>query len=91
MYTKFQIAPSKAVVGVDRSIKALSMHIQKPLRITKGNNSHRISPYFFAVIICHVNMNVCARFEEILINGSLSYVENSVYVYRKAFENYKEK
>ena len=28
--TKYQIAPSKAVVGVDRSIKALSMHIQKP-------------------------------------------------------------
>ena len=45
MYTKYQIAPSKAVVGVDRPIKALSMHIQKPLRITKGNNSHRISPY----------------------------------------------
>ena len=66
MYTKYQIAPSKAVVGVDRPIKALSMHIQKPLRITKGNNSHRISPYFFAVSICHVNMNVCARFDEIL-------------------------
>ena len=44
MYTRYQIAPSKAVVGVDREIKALSMHIQKPLRITKGNNSHRISP-----------------------------------------------
>ena len=64
MYTKYQIAPSKAVVEVDRSIKALSMHIQKPLRITKGNNSHRISPYFFAINICHVN--VCARFDEIL-------------------------
>ena len=25
---KYQIAPSKAVVGVDRPIKALSMHIQ---------------------------------------------------------------
>ena len=66
MYTKYQIAPSKAVVGVDRPIKALSMHIQKPLRITKGNNSHRISPYFLAVSICHVNMNVCASFDEIL-------------------------
>ena len=75
MYTKYQIAPLKAVVGVDRPIKAavvgadrpikaLSMHIQKT--ITKGNNSHRISPYFFAVSICHVNMNVCARFDEIL-------------------------
>ena len=27
---KYQIAPSKAVVGVDRPIKAPSMHIQKP-------------------------------------------------------------
>ena len=32
MYTKYQIAPSKAVVGVDLPIKALSLHIQKPLR-----------------------------------------------------------
>ena len=64
MYTKYQIVPSKAAVGVDRPVKALSMHIQKPLRITKGNNSHRISPYFFAVSICHVNMNVCARFDK---------------------------
>ena len=44
MYKRYQIAPSKAVVEVDRQIKVLSMHIQKPLRITKGNNSHRISP-----------------------------------------------
>ena len=29
---KHQIAPSKAVVGVDRPIKALSMHIQKPYK-----------------------------------------------------------
>ena len=27
---KYQIAPSKAVVGVDRPMKAPSMHIQKP-------------------------------------------------------------
>ena len=27
---KYQIAPSKAVVGVDRPIKAPSMHIEKP-------------------------------------------------------------
>ena len=63
------------MVGVDRPIKALSMHIQKPLRVTKGNNSHRISPYFFAISICHVNMNVCARLDS--INDSSSYVENS--------------
>ena len=29
---KYQNAPSKAVVGVDRPIKALSMHIQKPYK-----------------------------------------------------------
>ena len=29
---KYQIAPPKAVVGVDRPIKALSMHIQKPYK-----------------------------------------------------------
>ena len=34
MYTRYQTAPSKAVVGVDRQIKTLSMHMQKPLRIT---------------------------------------------------------
>ena len=28
--TKYQIAPLKAVVGVDRPMKAPSMHIQKP-------------------------------------------------------------
>ena len=64
MYTRYQIAPSKAVVGVDRHIKALSMHIQKPLRITKGNNSH--SPSVFAISSCHIDMNVCVRFDEIL-------------------------
>ena len=30
MKQKYQIAPSKAVVGVDQHMKALSMHIQKP-------------------------------------------------------------
>ena len=29
---KYHIAPSKAVVGVDRPIKALSMHLQKPYK-----------------------------------------------------------
>ena len=30
VYAKYQIAPLKAVVGVDRPMKASSMHIQKP-------------------------------------------------------------
>ena len=68
MYIKYQIAPSKAVVGGDRHIKALSLHIQKPLRITKRNNSHRNGPLplLFAISICPVNMNVYAWFDEIL-------------------------
>ena len=43
------------------------MYIHKPLRITKGNNSHRNGPsfLFFIMIICPVDMNVCARFDEI--------------------------
>ena len=44
------------------------MHVQKPIRIIKGNNSHRIgpSPYFFFIIsICHVKMNMFAGFDEI--------------------------
>ena len=43
------------------------MHLQKPLRITKGNNSNRIgpTPYSFIISICLVYMNVFARFDEI--------------------------
>ena len=43
------------------------MSIHKPLRITKGNNSHRNGPLslLFIIIICPVNMNVYARFDEI--------------------------
>ena len=47
--------------------KILFMHIHKPLRITKGNNSHRNDPssLLFIIIICPVDMNVYARFDEI--------------------------
>ena len=43
------------------------MHIQKPLRITKGNNSDSIGPYplHFIMNICVVYMNVFERFDEI--------------------------
>ena len=43
------------------------MHKQKPLRITKGNNSHRIGPlplYFFTNVYLE-DINVFARFYEI--------------------------
>ena len=50
------------MVGVDQP-----MYIQKPLSIIKGNNSHRIGPMplFFFINICHVNMNMFARFDKI--------------------------
>ena len=43
------------------------MYIHKPLRITKGNNSHRNGPSSLLVIIitCPVDMIVYARFDEI--------------------------
>ena len=68
MYTKYQIAQSKAVVGVDRPIKAHSLHIHKPSRIKREITLIELapSPYFFAISICPVNMNVYARFDEIL-------------------------
>ena len=68
MYTKYKIAPSKAVVGVDRPMKALSLHLQKPLKSQREITLIELafSPYFFAISICPVNINVCARFDEIL-------------------------
>ena len=43
--------------------------IQKPLRITKGNNSNNIGPFplIFISSICHILMNVFAKFDEILL------------------------
>ena len=43
------------------------MYIHKPLRITKGNKSQRNGPssLLFIIIICPVDMNVYARFDEI--------------------------
>ena len=42
---------------------AMSMHLQDPLKITKGNNSHRMGtkPLLFTISICPVNMNVNAK------------------------------
>ena len=43
------------------------LSIQKPLRITKGNNSYNIGPLplIFIGSICLVHMNVFAKFDEI--------------------------
>ena len=46
------------------SNETLSIHVQKPMRITKGNNSHIIAPLvltFFS--IGPVYVNVYARFD----------------------------
>ena len=48
------------------------MHIQKLVRITKGNNSHRNGPYNFIISICPVDMNQYARFDEI---PSMTYAD----------------
>ena len=50
--------------------ETLSMYKQfKPLRITKGNNSHRIDPkpllFYYKYLSCIQYMNVYARFHEI--------------------------
>ena len=46
---KYQIAQSKAVVGVERPIKALSMHIQKPYKgtIISSHSCHCVKNFFF--------------------------------------------
>ena len=43
------------------------MYMHKPLRITKGINSHRNGPssLLFIIIICPLDMIVYARFDEI--------------------------
>ena len=56
------------MVVVDRPMMSLSKQIQKPFRIIKANNFHRIGMYrlYFIISSCPVDMNVSARFGEIL-------------------------
>ena len=49
---------------LNRPIKALSMHIQKPLGVITLKEMAP-SPYIMIVSICHVNMNIFARLDEI--------------------------
>ena len=53
--TKHQTAPSKTVVEVDRPIKALSMHIQKPYKwkIVCSHSCHFVKNYFFWTKLLH--------------------------------------
>ena len=56
------------MVQVDFPTYALSIHKQNALRITKGNNSNKISPYspFYSNTNVHlVDINVFAKFDEI--------------------------
>ena len=50
-----------------QDIKKTKGSIQKPLRITKGNNSNSIGPWplIFISSIGHILMNVFAKFDEI--------------------------
>ena len=66
------------------------MNIQKPLKITKGNDSNRICPSPLRCIInfCQINMNVFATFDEI---PSMTPSDIKETVYTKAIKNYKGK
>ena len=66
------------------------LSIQKPLRITKGNNSNSIGPLplIFIISICHEDRNVFARFDQI---PSMTLYDIKETVYTKAIKNYKGK
>ena len=57
------INSSNSVVGVDRPVLARSMHIRKPLRIIKGNNSELAPSPYLDVTTCPVNINTFARYD----------------------------
>ena len=65
------------MVQVDWLIKALSMHIQTLLRITKGNYTHRIGS--FIISICLVDMNVFVGFDEIPLKTLQDIKETKCY------------
>ena len=56
--TLYWIVSSKTLVEFDRPIKALSMHIQKSLRITKEKSTLIELAYIISIV--HVDMNVFA-------------------------------
>ena len=62
-----QLFQQKAMVQVGFPVYALSTHKQNASRITKGNNSNRISPsHFYSITNVHlVDSNVFAKFDEI--------------------------
>ena len=59
MYVNYWVASSKAVVLVNRPIKVMSMHIQKPLKLQREIILIELTlALIFAISICPVNMNV---------------------------------
>ena len=64
--------------------------MQKPLKITKGNNSNSIGPkpLFFNISICLEDRKVLRRFDEI---PSMNLKDIKETVYTKAIKNYKGK
>ena len=60
MFAKFDEIPSLPVEDIKQKPKCCGQ------RITKGNNSNRIGPYYFSIINVHlVDVNVFAKFYEI--------------------------
>ena len=65
------------------------LSIQKPLRITKGNNSNSIGSYplIFIISICLEDRNVFARFNEI---PSMTLQDTKETVYKSHLELQRE-
>ena len=58
VYAKYQIAPLKAVVGVDQPMKAPSMHIKSLIReklskFSQLSACHFVKNYFFLTKLLH--------------------------------------
>ena len=63
---KYQIVPSKAVVGVDRPVYGQYYHKHKALELQREITPIELapSPYFFVLSICSAYMYIFARFDE---------------------------
>ena len=63
VHARFDEIPSMTLQDIKENVSML----QKPLRITKENNSHRIGPLLLNITlsICPLDMNVYTRFDEI--------------------------
>ena len=87
---KYQIAPSKAVVGVDRPIKALFMHIQKPYKEISSHSCYFVNFFFFnqtPSCICSMCLYCIDKVSNCSIKGcgrKKLANEGTIYAYTKA-------